>query len=173
MNPINFKQIKTINSFGSTGVYFNTRLNEEFNILDLDKIECNLKAQGYNYTVTKQHEGQEEMPQDEWTITIHHKPAKFILSKKQEIISSLETNLWALADQGIQFLHVEDLEYSFTDPNNTEEELVCQLELYSQHGSQHYEDKVACKWLFNNGYLVKDIDKQISLRPNKWIIKTF
>lgn len=94
-------------------------------------------------------------------------------SKKDEIIQSLLININNLADQGIQFIHVEDLTYWITDPNNTDEELEMNLELYSQHGSQYYEDKIACKWLKDNGYLVKDINKEISLRPNKWIIKTF
>lgn len=70
--PINFKNITKISSFGSTGVYFNNTLIESLDIDDLDKLECDLIAQGYDYIVTKQHEGEEDMPQDEWTITINH-----------------------------------------------------------------------------------------------------
>lgn len=96
------------------------------------------------------------------------------LTKKQEIINSLTDCLSQLADQNIQYCQIEDLEYWITDPNNQDEELCLPLELYSQHGSQAYEDKIACKWLKENGHLIKNSDYQLpEFRPSKWIIKTF
>lgn len=96
------------------------------------------------------------------------------LTKKQEIINSLIISLNQLADAGVQYCQLEDLEFWYTDPNNHDQDLVLKLELYSQYGSTAVEDKIACKWLKDNGYMVKNDQYQLpSFRVNKWIIKTF
>jgi hypothetical protein len=47
----------------------------------------------------------------------------------------------------------------------------CIAELYSEYnGSSFYEDRVACTWLKENGYLVENDYVFTKLRPNKKII---
>ena len=68
--PIDYTDVTTITSFGSTGVFFNNNIIETLDVDDLNRITCDLQAQGYDYEVTNPHEGEEDMPQDEWVITI-------------------------------------------------------------------------------------------------------
>lgn len=92
-------------------------------------------------------------------------------TKKQQIIDSLLESLQNQANNGIEYCEVTDLTYSFINKDNEKKEY--ELELYSQFGSTLYEDKLACKWLKENGYLIKNTNYQLpNNRDNKWIIKT-
>lgn len=73
MKTQNLTTAKKIESFGTTGIYVDGQLNEEMDIDSFDKIIDLLDDNNVNYEWQYTHENDEDMPQDEWTITIKNK----------------------------------------------------------------------------------------------------
>jgi hypothetical protein len=89
--------------------------------------------------------------------------------QKQEIINSLQNKISELIKNGVKYCSIQDIEYSYSTDG---EENNYTLEIYSQYNSKFPEDGVACKWLKDNGYMIKNSNRQIpEYRPNKWIIR--
>ena len=73
MKTQNLTTAKKIESFGTTGIYVDGQLNEQMDIDSLDKIIDILDDNNVNYEWEYTYENDEDMPQDEWTITIKNK----------------------------------------------------------------------------------------------------